>query len=72
MGGQGAQGQGFSWLDLSATWNYATQNGHSSGTSAGELTDDGGLVGGNETSPFDMGNLNDYSLLDGDNPNLIF
>lgn len=67
-------GQGFSWLDLSATWNYATQNGNASG-SAGDLTDDSGGIGNaSETglSPFDMGMLNDYSLLEGDNPNLIF
>lgn len=67
-------GQGFSWLDLSATWNYATQNGNASG-STGDLTDDSGGIGNaSETglSPFDMGILNDYSLLEGDNPNLIF
>jgi len=58
----------FSWLDLDATWNFATQNNSLPGSS-GELDDvlvDPGM------SPFDMGLLTDYSLLEGDNPNLIF
>ena len=60
----------FSWLDLGATWNFATQNnsGSLSGSSA-EMDDvsfDTGM------SPFDMSLLTDYSLLEGDNPNLIF
>lgn len=58
----------FSWLDLGATWNFATQNNSVSGSS-GELDEasfDTGL------SPFDMSLLTDYSLLEGDNPNLIF
>jgi hypothetical protein len=66
-GANGAAGT-FSWLDLGATWNFATQNNSVSG-SAGELDDvmlDTGM------SPFDMGLLTDYSLLEGDNPNLIF
>ena len=69
MGGAGFQQPGtFSWLDLGATWNFATQNNSVSG-SAGELDDafvDTGL------SPLDIGLLTDYSLLEGDNPNLIF
>lgn len=76
-GSNGGGGQGFSWLDLGATWNFATQNGSGdtgSSGSAGDLTDAEGGMGGNEMSPFDMGLglLNDYSLLEGDNPNLIF
>jgi hypothetical protein len=60
----------FSWLDLGATWNFATQNnGGSLSGSSGEMDDvsfDTGM------SPFDMSLLTDYSLLEGDNPNLIF
>lgn len=65
---------GFSWLDLGATWNFATQNGNSSSGSAGEGRDgdEGSLGLGSEMSPFDMNLLTDYSLLEGDNPNLIF
>ncbi|KUJ12183.1 uncharacterized protein LY89DRAFT_688641 [Mollisia scopiformis] len=65
-------GGGFSWLDLGATWNFATQNNggntNSSSGSAGDVGD--GLADG--VSPFDMNLLTDYSLLEGDNPNLIF
>ncbi|RDW91616.1 hypothetical protein BP5796_02781 [Coleophoma crateriformis] len=63
----------FSWLDLGATWNFATQGntGNSvSGGSAGEMEDMMGVDTG--MSPFDMGLLTDYKLLDGDNPNFIF
>lgn len=65
---------GFSWLDLGATWNFATQNGNSSSGSAaeGREGDEGSLGLGSEMSPFDMNLLTDYSLLEGDNPNLIF
>lgn len=64
---------GFSWLDLGATWNFATQNGNTSSSgSAGDVGDDGSLGGLGEVSPFDMNLLTDYSLLEGDNPNLIF
>ncbi len=63
-------GTGFSWLDLGATWNFATQNGNSSSGSTGDLQDEG--PGISELSPFDMGLLTDYNMLDGDNPNLIF
>ena len=60
----------FSWLDLGATWNFATQNnGGSLSGSSGEMDDvsfDTGM------SPFDMSLLTDYSVLEGDNPNLIF
>lgn len=63
---------GFSWLDLGATWNFATQNGNTSSSgSTGDVADDGSL-GLGEVSPFDMNLLTDYSLLEGDNPNLIF
>lgn len=57
----------FSWLDLDATWNFATQNNSVSGGSAGEMDDMMGVDTG--MSPFDM---TDYRLLDGDNPNFIF
>ena len=70
MGGQG--GQGFSWLDLGATWNFATQNGvgdHSSSGSTGELEQE---VQIGEMSPFDMSLLTDYSLLEGEGGGLIF
>lgn len=58
----------FSWLDLDATWNFATQNNSGAGSS-GESDD---MMLENGLSPFDMGLLTDYSLLEGDNPNLIF
>ncbi|KAE8452940.1 hypothetical protein EG329_012127 [Mollisiaceae sp. DMI_Dod_QoI] len=70
----GMNGAGFSWLDLGATWNFATQNGNTSSSgSAGDIGEEGG-VGLGEVSPFDMsmGLLTDYSLLEGDNPHLIF
>ncbi len=70
---QGQGGQGFSWLDLGATWNFATQNGigdHSSSASTGDLQEDVGVLG--ELSPFDMSLLTDYSLLEGDGGGLIF
>lgn len=75
MGMQGnGGGQGFSWLDLGATWNFATQNGvgdHSSSGSTGDLEQDvGGGLG--EMSPFDMSLLTDYSLLEGEGGGLIF
>jgi hypothetical protein len=60
----------FSWLDLGATWNFATQNnsGSMSGSS-GEMDDVSFDMG---VSPFDMNLLTDYGVLEGDNPNLIF
>jgi hypothetical protein len=74
MGGNGGSGgQGFSWLDLGATWNFATQNGigdHSSTGSTGDLEQEAGGLG--ELSPFDMSLLTDYSLLEGDGAGLIF
>jgi hypothetical protein len=71
MGVPPGGGSGFSWLDLGATWNFATQNGNNSSSgSTGDLQDEG--PGINELSPFDMSLLTDYSLLEGDNPNLIF
>jgi hypothetical protein len=53
----------FSWLDLDATWNFATQN-NSVASNADELYD----------APVDMevSFLTDYLLLEGDNPGLIF
>jgi hypothetical protein len=61
---------GFSWLDLGGAMSFATQN--NSGGSTGESDD---MLLENGLSPYDMDNmLSDYSytLLDGDNPNLIF
>ena len=58
----------FSWLDLGATWNFATQNNTVSGSSA-DLED---VMVDIDMSPFDMSLMTDYSLLEGDNPNLIF
>lgn len=57
----------FSWLDLGATWNFATQNNSISSGSP----DDGMYETG--MSLLDMrGAMTDYSLLERDNPNLIF
>lgn len=70
---QGQGGQGFSWLDLGATWNFATQNGigdHSSSASTGDLQEE--VAGLGELSPFDMSLLTDYSLLEGEGGGLIF
>lgn len=64
----------FSWLDLGATWNFATQN-NSVGGSSGDLDDvvvEGGSGSGMSPFDMDMSLLTDYSLLEGDNPNLIF
>jgi hypothetical protein len=61
----------FSWLDLGATWNFATQN---NGGSDGE-SDANNMMMDNGLSPFDVGDLGmltDYSMLEGDNPNLVF
>jgi hypothetical protein len=65
-----AQSGTFSWLDLPATWNFVTQNQNSSDgeTEAGMLLGDG-------LSPFDadLGMMTtDFSVLEGDNPNLVF
>jgi len=74
MAGNNQGGQGFSWLDLGATWNFATQNGigdHSSSASTGDLQE-GEVAGLGELSPFDMSLLTDYSLLEGEGSGLIF
>lgn len=63
-----APSSGFSWLDLDATWNFATQNNTVSGSSA-DLED---VMAGIDMIPFDMSLLTHYSLLEGDNSNLIF
>jgi hypothetical protein len=55
----------FSWLDLGATWNFATQNNSLSGGSDDAMIDPG-------LSPYDMSMLPDYSFLEGDNSNFIF
>jgi hypothetical protein len=57
----------FSWLDLGATWNFATQNNSITGGSPDDGIMDTGM------NLLDMrGMITDYSLLDKDNPNLIF
>jgi hypothetical protein len=57
----------FSWLDLGATWNFATQNNSTSGGSPDDGIMDTGM------NLLDLrGMMTDYSLLDRDNPNLIF
>ncbi|RFU30390.1 hypothetical protein B7463_g5935, partial [Scytalidium lignicola] len=58
----------FSWLDLGATWNFATQNNSISGNASDsdDLIIDAGM------SPFNMGLSTDYTLLDVDNPNFLF
>lgn len=57
----------FSWLDLGATWNFATQNNSISGGSPDDGMIDTGM------NLMDMrGLMSDYSLLERDNPNLIF
>ncbi|KIM94301.1 hypothetical protein OIDMADRAFT_106749 [Oidiodendron maius Zn] len=58
----------FSWLDLGAAWNFATLNNSVSESSA-ELENDMVDI---DMSPFEQSFLVDYSLLDGDNPNLFF
>ena len=67
-------GTAFSWLDLGATWNFATQNnGSSNAGSGGEMDmDDDRVLWDTGMSPFDLGLMADYSVLEGDNPNLIF
>lgn len=72
--GGGGGGTGFSWLDLGATWNFATQNGvgdHSSSGSTGEVGD-GEMGAMGELSPFDLGLLADYSMIEGEGGGLIF
>ncbi|KAH8821271.1 hypothetical protein F5884DRAFT_82009 [Xylogone sp. PMI_703] len=58
----------FSWLDLGATWNFATQNNSVSGNASDsdDLILDAGM------GPFDMSLSTDYTLLDVDNPNFLF
>ncbi len=69
MGDEGLTSSGtFSWLDLGATWNFATQNNTVPESSA-DLED---VMVDIDMVPFDMALLTDYSLLEGDNPNLIF
>jgi hypothetical protein len=75
MGVNNGGAPGFSWLDLSATWNFATQNGNanSSSGSASDLQDEIGIGGaGDNISPFDMALLTDYNLLDGDGSSFVF
>ena len=66
----------FSWLDLGATWNFATQNGTGTGSNAGSMgemdVDDEHVLWDQGIGSLDMGLSTDYSVLEGDNPNLIF
>ena len=66
MGNMGYSQSGFSWLDLGATWNFATQN-----NSVGGGSEEGSMDA--EMNVLDMrGLMTDYSLLERDNPDLIF
>lgn len=56
----------FSWLDLGATWNFATQNNSITCSSPDDEVMDTGM------NLLDMRGMTDYSLLERDNPNLIF
>lgn len=58
----------FSWLDLGATWNFATQNN----TVNGNASDSDDLLVDTGMGTFDMGLSTDYTLLDVDNPNFLF
>lgn len=58
----------FSWLDLGATWSFATQNNSASGSAGGEED----ILGGDGLNPFEMDVLTDYRLLNDDNPNWMF
>jgi hypothetical protein len=63
----------FSWLDLGAAYEYATQNDASVSGSGGEMDDVLGDTGSG-ISPYDI-NLNamaDYRFLSDNGPNLIF
>lgn len=74
----------FSWLDLGATWNFATQNNSTTASQGGESVDldvngIGGIgmdMDGMSPSNFNFGDIGllsaDYSLLEGDNPHLLF
>lgn len=85
---QPPQNRAFSWLDLGATWNFATQN-NGSGSNSGsmgelEMDDEVGGLWGAGSGPGEMGMdmgvgmgggmglVVDYSVLEGDNPELIF
>lgn len=62
----------FSWLDLGAAWSFATQNNTVSVISGGSSNDLDLNSGDGRRSSFDIGLLADYSLLNENNPNLIF
>ena len=70
------QNRTFSWLDLGATWNFATQNGSGTGSNSGSLgemdVDEEHGMWDQGLGPLDIGLMTDYSVLEGDNPNLIF
>ena len=69
---QQTQPQPFSWLDLDATWNFATQNG---GTTEQEIDDIMTMEGGFETSPYEaVGYMPDIGVnfLDGGSEGLPF
>lgn len=60
---------GFSWLDLGATWNFATQNNGGSTGSQDDMVDTGLSPFGNNGL---MNVLPDYSFMEGENGNFIF
>lgn len=72
--GNGTTAGTFSWLDLGATWNFATQNNSQNG-SAGEPEDmwgDAGMANHNHAG-FDMNMTGNYGYLnDASQTNLLF
>ncbi len=58
----------FSWLDLDAAWGFATQNSSVPG-GTGDLDD---IIMDLGLDAFDICSMVDFSLLEGDNPKLIF
>jgi hypothetical protein len=58
----------FSWLDLDAAWGFATQN-NSLPEGTGDFDD---IIADVGLDAFDISFMADFSLLEGDNPKLIF
>jgi len=72
LGVQQQQPQAFSWLDLDATWNFATQNGGDDIMAMDGIGIDS-MDGFGETSPFDRGGyMPDLSFLEGASEGLPF